>query len=504
MFFLALGTLIKGSIASLNVYVFLLGLVYLAYERRLALLSLSALSFSASLILLWLCAGQNLLDIVPYVRYGIIMALSYVEGMASYVMVQMDLVFVLFNLYVLFVLWREVGLKSIQKLFFFLIVFPFLFVVFKAGFVRDDPIHIMNTLPTLMQFFLILPIVVAFRQGKVLLFSGVMVAFLVFVEASLIATYAWVPRHPAMVSVEGLRVAIDGRGALDEELALAKESIRESYPLPVLSGGSDIYNYRQSLLLASGNRWDPRPIFQGYNTYHPSLLMLNKAHLEDDTKAPTNVFFRVETIGVRHPALDDGVSWPVLLRLYRLEGEFRDHLVFRRLEGANPAQGDGLRLISASGHTLEESLTLPAGDYRAIFARFDFGHSLLGNVTQALFKVTPLFLDYELADGSSRSYAVYPVMVETGLIISPLLESNDDLRRLAMGEPPDPNKRVLSVSVTPYGQALKASRLSKFVGWFWDKEFTMRLYAVEGIALPEGNPSGEPLAGDTGMPAIGP
>lgn len=118
----------------------------------------------------------------------------------------------------------------------------------------------------------------------------------------------------------------------ETDLRNALKLISSASPLPALEGTSDIYNYNQAVLLASGNTWNPRPAFQSFQAVSPYLAGVNYDHLVNKSSAPDNIFFRVETIDWRFPSLDDGLSWKALLGLYKPYGwtDKKDYLILRR------------------------------------------------------------------------------------------------------------------------------------------------------------------------------
>jgi len=88
----------------------------------------------------------------------------------------------------------------------------------------------------------------------------------------------------------GALLRVSQEEKLSDEYKASILQISKNYRLPLLEGTSDIYSYDQSYLIASGNRWNPRPIFQSYSAYTPSLAQLNKEHLLA-SNAPDHLFF---------------------------------------------------------------------------------------------------------------------------------------------------------------------------------------------------------------------
>ncbi len=89
--------------------------------------------------------------------------------------------------------------------------------------------------------------------------------------------------------------------------------------LPPVEGSVDIYPFELSALFAHGFLWAPRPVFQSYPAYNAELDAFICGILEGPN-APQHVFFRVQPIDGRLPALEDAGSWPVLLSRYEIVG----------------------------------------------------------------------------------------------------------------------------------------------------------------------------------------
>jgi len=60
----------------------------------------------------------------------------------------------------------------------------------------------------------------------------------------------------------GALLRVSQEEKLSDEYKASILQISKNYRLPLLEGTSDIYSYDQSYLIASGNRWNPRPIFK--------------------------------------------------------------------------------------------------------------------------------------------------------------------------------------------------------------------------------------------------
>jgi hypothetical protein len=243
------------------------------------------------------------------------------------------------------------------------------------------------------------------------------------------------------------------------------ETIRNNYPLPALRGSGDVYTSEESVLLASANEWNPRPVFQSYTAYTPVLLRLNEQHLRGKN-SPDWVLLDLQTIDGRLPSLDDGASWPALFDNYSFVSYDGRYVLLRR----------GPVVYTQSNYTgtykeickIGQAIVLPKADGLQ-FAEVDLKPTLFGRLLTAIFSPPQLRIVLHLADGSTRYHRVVGNMMETGFLLSPFVGNTKDFAALfETNRGFDRGKRVESISIAPtYGGTL-----------FWANtyELTLRNY----------------------------
>ncbi len=285
-----------------------------------------------------------------------------------------------------------------------------------------------------------------------------------------------IPRVNGLVDVGGAlnlyvlhnlqSVAIGELSRRDFKIEFVKglESISNNVRLPKLAGTSDIYPFDQSALIASGNIWNTRPVIQSYSTYNSKLLKLNAAHLEGPS-APDNIIFRLDTIDHRYPTLDDGLSLPIIISKYKITGRDSNYLYFKRNQV--PTSID-YRSIHSNPSKLGQYNHLPNTE-EPIIASININQTLLGKVWQFVYKPPPLNIKVELIDGSIENYKFIQSMANTGFIISPRISSNLEFAMLSEG-----NFHLLSKNRVK-GFEINANNEDN---WFWDNSFTLELKAV--------------------------
>ena len=231
----------------------------------------------------------------------------------------------------------------------------------------------------------------------------------------------------------------------------AVNAIRSASPLPTLEGTSDLYSCNQAILLASDNKWNPRPSFQSFQAVTPYLAKANYEHLVNSKAAPDNIFFNMEFIDQRFPSMEDGMSWPALLGLYTPTGwtPRGDYLILRRDENAKAPLS--IKDVKKLEGKVGEEIAVPF-DSGIINFKLNFRKSLPGALISVVYKTAPIWINLKMQDGSEKRFRIIPSMCETGFIISPLAENTNEFGNLyasALFDGKVSGNRVVSFSICP-------------------------------------------------------
>jgi hypothetical protein len=208
------------------------------------------------------------------------------------------------------------------------------------------------------------------------------------------------------------------------ETSLAR--IRLQLPLPKLRGTVDVYTVNQSLAIANGYQWDPRPVPQSYSAYTPALARMNVEHLTD-ASAPDGVLFALETIDGRLPAFADGPSWPILLTQYRADwlripaqpSRAPPIAYLRRKPGPQRITVVATPLLRGMA-ALGQAVRLPRSD-AVLFAKIDIGPNAYGKFEGLLFRQSQLYINFLFPGGRVERYRFVPGMARSGFVISPVI-----------------------------------------------------------------------------------
>jgi hypothetical protein len=208
---------------------------------------------------------------------------------------------------------------------------------------------------------------------------------------------------------------------------VALQNIKEAEPLDYRGGSVDFYNIRQGVPLANGLAWDPRPVFQSFVAFTPALEALNAAHLAG-ANTPQEIYFRLETIDGRLPALDDGSSWPVLRSRYEFVGVAGDYAHLARR--AHP-DTSSMQPLAPAKIAFGEVFKLDDGA-SSIYAQLETRMTWFGRLLSLVYKPPAIHIHMTTrsvspdADFEQREFRLVPGEAASGFLLSPLITSTSD------------------------------------------------------------------------------
>jgi len=399
-------------------------------DRRNCLLLM--VSFIVSFILLYSASGQGLSNIFYFalnVYYGIA---GFNDGMSNpggtFPVISTAVFLLFFNMYFF---CRSLKPFKLQGIFTAGVLALTSLIVFKQSFIRHDDGHSGEIYLYLCFLFIYLLHFLEKSVIKNCLITACALSLLVlmsqdykyYFNASQINN-AWA----RLISRAKNCGQIFNETRNEANFRNSVKIISRASPLPLLEGTSDLYNYNQAVLLASGNSWNPRPGFQSFQAVSPYLARANYNHLVNKDTAPDNIFFRVETIDHRFPSLDDGLSWKALLGLYKPYGwtEKKDYLILRRNDSDKDLPVKDAKIIKGRiGHEIVNPY-----DHGLVFVKLHLGKSLPGALLSVVYKTEPVWIRITLQNGREKKYRIIPSMSETGFLLSPLTVSTADFSNL--------------------------------------------------------------------------
>jgi hypothetical protein len=333
----------------------------------------------------------------------------------------------------------------------------YMFIIFKMGYVRQDD-HIIDSWHGLIFGFVILfailkmlglfqPEGVARAMAAICVLLGLVVCSAALVDmrqttgdAGLRKTPAYISNRLQQVAEHALfglewfnaarwRSAVRARNAADAEVG-------RSFPKSV-TGSVDVIPGDVAPVIASGLRYDPRPVLESYSSYSPRLQKLDSAFF-DGANAPRTLFLDISDIDGRLPTQATGPSLPVIGRWYDAVDLDSLGLVLRRRSEPRPMEETRLGEADVK---LGQWVTLPDYGHGLLFATFHWPRSLFGRALAFAFREPILTIALKSTSGQEYTYRLVPSMTEAGVVLAPLPLGDSRLAALELLDPGTPEAR---------------------------------------------------------------
>jgi hypothetical protein len=309
----------------------------------------------------------------------------------------------------------EKKVRTKERLFLTAIFLLFLLISSKAGFTRHFGHAFISGTSILLASFL-LPFVTKSKWNLPL------IALAIYSATYINGQYTKISIQDNITSTYkavwyGAKYRLENRDWLKQNFDLALNYLKEQDKLTTLPGSVDIYSYHQSSLIAAGMNWSPRPVFQSYSVFTPSLAEINTRYLAG-TNSPKYIIFKIEPIDNRLPSLEDGNSWSLLLSNYQ-PFQFQNNYLYLKKQTTGPKLS--LYNLNDKQALLGEKIELP-GSSHPLFVEFEIQPTILGRIVSTLYKSDQLIINLTLSDGKSKEFRLIPNMGQSRFLLSPLIE----------------------------------------------------------------------------------
>jgi hypothetical protein len=439
--------LIKGPHFVLYFPIAILSIGLFLWFRKWLTAIIVPISIALSMTVFWVYAKQDLSTLTNYFYSLSLLISGFAPAMSSVGNAWEVITYIGAACLILVYILLRGGIQA-KTLYLFLAFSLYLFVAFKAGFVRHDGHALMSGNALILAALLMMAILPS-RAALILLGISSLVFFNI--------EYHYQPIGPQKLAQKiqstytntwnGLQSQIKYPERTNTQFNQTLAELAKSNPLPKLTGTSDIYPFDQTYLIASGNSWNPRPIFQSYHAYTQSLAELNRAFLMK-SNAPDYLFFRIESIDERLPSADDGSSWQILLNRYRPNGWAGKYIVLQKSNTEN--KPDTLVNISTATYPVIDWVELPRTQ-QLLYASIDIKPSWLGKLKSMVYKSSPLGIAVRLDDGSVKQFRLIPGNVSSNFLLSPLIENTEEFSQLYGDIQNLKKKRVQAISIWAEG-----------------------------------------------------
>jgi hypothetical protein len=480
--------LIKVSLLALDLLTLIALILILLNHKAFCSALLLLFSPVVTLLIFWRLSGQSLTNLPDFCINSLRMIIAYTEGMGSTVIYGSAMVyFIVAAVVILGVAGKKISTQplpvfNITRVLYLSICAAVFFLSFKEDFVRHGDYCTDVMLILAMLLVLALPGEIKPRTTVVFIIITIVWLGLMFYAPMLILPRGGINTLIKSVVVdasniwESMAIRLWQPQQLVRGFNAAFSLINQAAPLPKLSGTSDIYSYGQAYLFASGNVWQPRPIIQSYQACAPQLITKNAQHLRN-TNNPDNLFFKIEYIDDRFPALEDGASWPIIFSNYQPVSMLaKDYLLLKKQPSKLLIHSLGIQY-----YKFAELVILPkVASNTIVFAKITIKHSLLGSITNFLLKSQPLDItvDFLAQHKQSKSYLLIADMAKTGFVLSPLIDNSQEFAALYANPALLANKQIRSFTITVHHFYVKGDVY--LLKWpdLWQPEYTVEFFAL--------------------------
>lgn len=455
--------LIKSSILFACLPTICLSTIIFLIRRQWVSATLAFASPMLSMVIFWVGSGQSAANLPHYLSSMSPIISGYTDAMALSGNPS-DLIY--FTIPALSIIYVVAFAKSsvIRRLYLLGILLPLLLLSFKAGFVRQDA-HIIRSFVTLVLISTSLTFVLKWKAAAL----PTLVSLFALFFAAKGATGEFTPgKNLSTTFAQGLRgvsLRLTQPDLLQKQYNAEMHKIRLEGGLPVLPGTTDIYPTEQAYLIASGNLWSPRPIIQSYSAYTRQLEQINTSHVSQPG-APDNIFFSIDPLDQRYPALEDGSTWPVLLFKYKPRALTHNYLILQKTlpELNTPPSAT----ISKGVFKLGEEVSLSVPINKIVTAKIYVTKTLFGRLISALYKPTSLWITVELEDGHREKYRFIPGFAGSEFILSPLVRNSMEFAKLYVNDSPSKSDSIRSMVISTIEPRLNV----------WHDTYTLELHEL--------------------------
>ena len=213
---------------------------------------------------------------------------------------------------------------------------------------------------------------------------------------------------------------------------------RERVQLPKLrkligNATVDVFGWHQAIAIFNDLNYHPRPIFQNFQAYHPTLINVNDRFYYT-TNAPEFVMFTFDQIDNRFPAIADSRLLVTLLANYQPVGADGGFLLLKRKPVVTPPR---MSLITEGDTKIGEPIDLRVYGEADLWLEIKVSPSLSGKLQEFLFRTKYPQLAVWAGPNPVRAaeFRAPKMMLATGFLASPLQLGTDDVLRLCMNAP---------------------------------------------------------------------
>lgn len=389
----------------------------------------------------WVAAGQDLDNLVPYLRRSVEISSGYGDAMGfdeSWSVFLWGAALAFVCLIFAWRVWRTASDRGYAFGASAYLGFSF-FVMWKESFIRADLVPLGGHVLGLFTYVLILAPAapgLVFPGRRWHWFDSSIVLCLVALACFDPEYYRQGPRVGWEI-LQANKYSLMHLGELPAQWEQANASARDEAFLPgiekaVGNGTVDVFNYSVGTALLNGLAVSARPIFQSYSAYTPGLQGWNLRFYQSD-RAPDFLMWKEEGVDGRYPGQDDAMLLASLPGHFEPLFEEGGYWLFRRTS-LLPAAAPERRLLLSRAVALSEEIALPAHPGHALWLQANAVENALGHLRAIAYK--PALLNLATLDdqGRRRVWRLLPRVARSGFILVPTLSDGGAMALLMKGQ----------------------------------------------------------------------
>lgn len=256
------------------------------------------------------------------------------------------------------------------------------------------------------------------------------------------------------------------------------DKIRIANPIPEIDGTVDVFPSKLFVAFAHGLNLQPRPVLQSYAAFTPALIERDARHFRGPN-APDHVLISVGAIDGRLPTMEDSTTWLELLSRYELTDSSSAFLRLSRRPQPTLSLND--EPVFRQTVKWNEAVELPDDLSGPVWCQIHVKPSLPGRLASILYRLPEIYLKTQVGHdrNGDRTFRLLPGSAEAGFLISPRVETRDDLCRLWNRDTGASLQDIRSGNrVSSFSCAVDVQGGSDFL---FAEEFTVELFGLSGV-----------------------
>jgi hypothetical protein len=206
---------------------------------------------------------------------------------------------------------------------------------------------------------------------------------------------------------------------------------KEALALPAMSkilGDQpvDVFNYLQAAAFANPLNYQPRPVFQSYQSCSNALIDINPEYWAKRA-SDRHLICRMESVDGRLPGSEDAACWPLWLTTMEPVLAEKEFLLLSPQHPQNASRLEWKAVHSGTARWNESIPVPPTTPGTLVRLKFTMAQSLYGKLVKAVFQAETINLEVTMTDTTKHRARVVPAVGSSGVLVRPYLETNADL-----------------------------------------------------------------------------